>query len=76
MLAILLIAGLLVVGPVLAVPAMAEGGVRPCVYVQVGPQWVRQCSPLVFTAMTCYTLTSWGGDLPYTEADACVPTEL
>ena len=75
-LAILLLAGLLLAGPVLAVPALADGGVRPCEYVQVGTVWVRQCSPLVFTSMTCVLHTESGGGLPDVVVEACAPTQL
>lgn len=74
-LAILLIAGLLLVGPVLAVPALADG-VRPCEYVQVGTIWVRQCSPFTFTSVHCFIYTESGGGLPDVVVQACYPTQI
>ncbi|MGH2813007.1 MAG: hypothetical protein ACRDI1_09885 [Actinomycetota bacterium] len=73
-LAIVLLTGLLLIGPALASSAQAEGGVRPCVYVAVDTYWVKQCSPFVFTEMQCYRV--WGWDWPYEEVIVCHPTEV
>lgn len=71
--AVVVVAMVLGIGP----RPPASEAVRPCVFVQVQTYWVRWCSPIEFSAMTCYTYTGTNPNPPlYVKAEACYPTRV